>query len=95
MSTKSVDEILDKLLTEAYSWHKSWWIDGRFSGNLDALKSKSELYQLIKDRVIKKDETWRSYVGDEIEHVRFMQRNDLRASQRKALDELFGVKDDE
>jgi hypothetical protein len=61
------------------------------------LEFKSALYQLIKDRVIGENEYVINPVGElkvRQERGDMFHRNQFRNSQRKALQELFEVKDD-
>ena len=111
LSAKSVDEILDECIPIKYPDYnlgllpdEEGYDEAQLSQHYYSIDArdelKSELYQLIKDRVIKEDEEAPATLYDKgnahfVRAKRIPARNELRASQRAVLNELFGVKDDE
>ena len=93
-SSKSVDEILDRLL-EGFGYPTEYY---KRPVELEAYsRAKQSFYQLIKDRVIGENEYVINPVGElkvRQERGDMFHRNQFRNSQRKALQELFEVKDD-
>ena len=97
MSSKSVDEILETLVNICFENAYEAVNNKQSFNNFPYItRAKAHLYQLIKDRVIQDNESASTGVlHDDRLALRIDFQNELRASQRKALDKLFGVKDDD
>lgn len=100
MSSKSVDEILETLVNICFENAYEAVNNKQSFNNFPYItRAKAHLYQLIKDRVIEEDEDASTFedgsAGEVYRNLAAFAHNELRASQRKALQELFEVKDDE